>query len=82
MSNRQAELDQRAGAALRRLRQESSMSQESVADEAGVDQSMLSKIERIGPGAAGWQRFCRVAAALGYEVEICLKPISETTGPQ
>jgi hypothetical protein len=41
-----------------------------------MDQSQLSKVERNGPAVAGWRRFCQVASALGWEVEIRLRPKS------
>lgn len=70
----QDELDRAAGAALKALRTEADRSQEDVAAEAEVDQSMLSKIERTGPAATSWARFVRVAEALGQEVEVRLRP--------
>ncbi len=69
----QAEQDKAAGAALRELRQRAGLSQEELADTANVDQSLLSKVERLGPGSVGWTRFCRIAHELGYEVEISFK---------
>lgn len=70
----QEELDRAAGAALREARKASGVSQETLAADAGVDQSLLSKGERLGPGVVGSHRFCRVAAASGYAVEMRLVP--------
>jgi len=69
----QDELDRAAGSALKELRERSGRSQEDLAAEANIDQSMLSKIERLGPSATGWRRFCMVASALGAVVEIKLR---------
>ena len=69
----QGELDRAAGAALKDLRTARGMSQEALAMAAEVDQSMLSKIERLGPGATGWTRFCRIAEALGHEVVVTFR---------
>ena len=77
LMNKQDQLDQEAGAALKELRISSGRSQEALAADAGVDQSQLSKMERHGPGAGTWRRFRQIANALGYEVEICLRPRSD-----
>ena len=70
----QDELDKAAGAALRGLREKASRSQEDLSIEIGMDQSTLSKVERLGPSAATWTRFCKIAHALGHDVEIVLRP--------
>jgi transcriptional regulator with XRE-family HTH domain len=59
-----------AGATLRSLREAQGLSQEELALEAGVDQSRLSKIERLGPQAASWAQLLKITAALGHIVEI------------
>jgi transcriptional regulator with XRE-family HTH domain len=69
----QDKLDRKAGAALREFRKQSGRSQEDLAADADIDQSMLSKVEREGPAATGWRRFSRIAVALGYEVEITFR---------
>lgn len=73
----QDDSDKVAGARLRELRIAAGMSQEHLSFAASIDQSTLSKIERLGPGEVGWTRFCRIVAALGHEVEISYRP-SET----
>jgi transcriptional regulator with XRE-family HTH domain len=70
--SRQDELDRAVGAVIRELRNARGLSQEALAAEADLDQSLLSKVERLGPGAIGWQRFCRIASVLGCEVELRL----------
>lgn len=76
---RQTELDKEAGAAIKNLRKAAGLSQEELADSSDVDQSALSKAERLGPGAIGWVRFCRVANQLGFAVEICLTKAGSDT---
>lgn len=70
----QTKLDQAAGAALRELRERAGRSQEDVSIDINLDQSTLSKVERLGPGVIGWTRFCKIAEALGCEVEIVFRP--------
>ena len=69
---RQEEADRAAGAALRARRTALGMSQEELALRAELDQSLLSKIERLGPAVVSWGRFCRVAQALGVAVAVQL----------
>jgi transcriptional regulator with XRE-family HTH domain len=76
-TSRQHEFDSAVGTALKELRKARGLSQEALAAEADLDQSLLSKVERLGPGAVGWQRFCRIASALGCDVEVRLKPIED-----
>ena len=73
----QGELDQAAGAKLKELRQAAGMSQEEVSFAGNIDQSTLSKVERLGPSAIGWTRFCKLAEALGHEVEIVFRPVAK-----
>jgi transcriptional regulator with XRE-family HTH domain len=70
----QDDLDKKAGAALRDIRAKLGRSQEDVSIDIDLDQSTLSKIERTGPAAVGWKRFCEVVNALGYEAEIVFRP--------
>jgi transcriptional regulator with XRE-family HTH domain len=70
---RQDKLDRKAGAGLREFRKQSGRSQEDLTPDADIDLSMLSKVERKGPAAAGWRRFCRIAAAVGDKVEITFR---------
>lgn len=80
----QDDLDQAVGAALRELRKAQGLSQEELAAEADIDQSLLSKVERRGPAHLGWSRFCRIARVLGHEVDIRLRHSSPhgTTEPE
>ena len=66
----QDDLDKAAGGRLRELRIAAQLSQEDVSFASEIDQSTLSKIERLGPAAVGWGRFIKVVAALGYEAEV------------
>jgi transcriptional regulator with XRE-family HTH domain len=70
----QDDLDRAAGSALKALRQQSGLSQEDLATDANIDQSRLSKVERLGPSVIGWRRFCRIASALGMVVEVRFRP--------
>lgn len=72
--SRQNELDIAAGTALRQARIAKGLSQEGLAADADLDQSLLSKVERLGPSQVRWTRFCRIAAALGLDVEVRLLP--------
>jgi transcriptional regulator with XRE-family HTH domain len=72
----QDDLNEAAGAALRKLRQTRGLSQEDVAIDADLDQSRLSKVERLGPAEISWQGFCRIAAVLGHAVEIRFRPVA------
>jgi transcriptional regulator with XRE-family HTH domain len=78
----QDDLDKAAGARLRELRIAAGASQEDVSFAAKLDQSTLSKVERVGPGVISWARFCRVAAVLGYDVEVTYRPAKNTTGDE
>jgi transcriptional regulator with XRE-family HTH domain len=70
----QDDLDKKAGAALRDIRTKLGRSQEDISIEIDLDQSTLSKVERLGPAAVSWKRFCDVVKALGYEAEVVLHP--------
>ena len=69
----QDDLDNSVGAVLREIRIASGKVAEEISFAAKLDQSTLSKVERLGPGAVGWARFCRLAEVLGYEVEVALR---------
>jgi len=73
----QDDLDKKEGAALRDIRTPLGRSQEDVSIEIEMDQSTLSKIERLGPAAVGWKRFCEVVKALGYEAEVVFHPVKQ-----
>lgn len=59
-----------AGAELRRIRESKGLSQEALAINANVDQSALSKMERLGPYVVSWNTFLRVLDHLGVSIEI------------
>ena len=63
-----------AGARLRELRERKGLSQEDASFEAGVEQSTLSKIERLGPHIASWGKIFKLAAALDCVVEVTFSP--------
>jgi transcriptional regulator with XRE-family HTH domain len=74
----QHEFDRAAGAKLKELRQQAGMSQEDLSFSGNIDQSTLSKIERLGPAVISWSRFCGIVKALGYEVEITFRPLAKS----
>jgi DNA-binding XRE family transcriptional regulator len=59
-----------AGSQLKQLREELKIPQEKISLEAGVDQSTLSKVERIGPQTISLKSFYALAAELDATVEI------------
>lgn len=77
MEMSQIDRDSEAGKRLRELRIASRKSQEDVSFSASLDQSSLSKVERQGPRACSWPRFCAIAEALGYEVDVVFRPIQD-----
>ena len=60
----------RSGRAIRTIREKAGMSQEALSFEAGVDQSTISKVERLGPHVVSWQKLCSLVRELGCVVEI------------
>jgi len=62
-----------AGAQLRALREARGMSQEDLSLDADVDQSTLSKMERLGPQAVSWSKLIKVADVLGCVIEISFR---------
>ena len=61
-----------SGLAIRTLREEAGLSQEALSFEANVDQSTLSRVERLGPHTISWKKLRSIAKALGCVVEISL----------
>ena len=61
---------QQSGLAIRTMREEAGLSQEALSFDAGVEQSTLSKVERLGPHTVSWQKLQSIAKALGCVVEI------------
>lgn len=73
-----AELRRRLAEDVRRLRLDAGASQRAVARLAGVDQSLISRLER-GSGSATIEAYSRIAAALGADLAARLYP---QTGPR
>ena len=69
-TGRQEEAHRRAGEQIRTLRQSAGLSQEDVSMDADVDQSTLSKLERLGPAVMSLRKLEAVAGALGCVVQI------------
>jgi transcriptional regulator with XRE-family HTH domain len=62
-----------AGEEIRKLRLASGRSQESISYESGIDQSNLSKVERIGPHAVSLKKLSDLAVALDCIVEVSFR---------
>jgi transcriptional regulator with XRE-family HTH domain len=73
----QPDLDRIAGSQFRDLRMKAGVSQEQLAFDAGLDQSLVSKVERRGPAAVSWTNFCKLANSIGYEIELIFRPLRE-----
>jgi transcriptional regulator with XRE-family HTH domain len=67
---KQTEAFAAAGASIRALREQKGLSQERLSLEANVDQSSLSKVERLGPQSMGWRQLVKLAEALGCVIEV------------
>jgi transcriptional regulator with XRE-family HTH domain len=59
-----------AGQILKAIREQKGMSQEDLAFEAGMDQSTLSKVERVGPQMVSWAKLIAIAEAMGCMIEV------------
>lgn len=66
-----------AGASIREIRQENGLSQEQLAMDAGIDQSTLSKIERIGPHVTSWRTLFAILDVLGCEATILISKLED-----
>lgn len=66
----QAEAFAAAGASIRALRERKGLSQEKLSLDAEVDQSTVSKVERLGPQSMGWAKLVRLAEVLGCVIEV------------
>ena len=62
------------GRAIRVARMEQLMSQASLAQAAGVQQSQVSRLEH---GASNWALFCRLAEALGGRPVVTIEPVPD-----
>jgi Helix-turn-helix len=76
LTNWQEGLSRALGARVKEIRLAEGLSQEELSFKAEVDQSRLSKLERLGPAAIGWKGFCRVVAAMGFELSFTIKKSS------
>lgn len=65
---------QRFGKRLRQLRLAAGLSQEALADEAGLDRTYVSSCER-GHRNISLENLCRLAVALGVKTEELLKGV-------
>jgi transcriptional regulator with XRE-family HTH domain len=65
---------QRFGKRLRQLRLDAGLSQEALADEAGLDRTYVSSCER-GHRNISLENLCRLAVALGVKTEELLKGV-------
>jgi len=66
-----------AGKQLKELRKEKGLSQEALAFKAGIDQSKLSEMERLGPQRVSFNYLLRVTRELNAIVEINIKSLPE-----
>lgn len=76
LNSDQDEAFRRAGEEIKKLRVDSGRSQESISIESGIDQSNLSKVERLGPQVVSLAKLSRLAEALGCVVEVTFRKIS------
>ncbi len=60
---------------LRRLRKERGWSQDQLGQLVGMDRTTLSKIENCRSRGLSLEKLERIAAVLGYQVEIRLTPL-------
>lgn len=63
-----------AGSRIRALREGKGLSQEALSLNAEVDQSTLSKAERLGPHQLSWSKLLRLAEALDCTIELNFVP--------
>lgn len=73
----QDEANRESGARLRDARQRTGKSQEDISFAAGIDQSALSKVERLGPQAVTWKKLFAIANAMGLVVEVTFRERGE-----
>jgi transcriptional regulator with XRE-family HTH domain len=79
-SSEQEEANGRSGAQLRALRQSAGLSQEELSLAANVDQSTLSKVERLGPQVISWQKLFSIADAIDCVVEVSFRRKNNESG--
>jgi transcriptional regulator with XRE-family HTH domain len=64
----------KAGKSIRKARESKGLSQEAAALKASVDQSTLSKAERLGPQELSWNKLRKVAEVLDCIIEVNFHP--------
>lgn len=67
------------GAAVRRARREAGLSQQALADRAGVSRQWLSRVEAGKGPSAEMGKVLDVLAALGLAVDLVTTPVAEAT---
>ena len=67
------------GAAVRRARRETGLSQQALADRAGVSRQWLSRVEAGKGPSAEMGKVLDVLAALGLAVDLVTTPVAEAT---
>ena len=67
------------GAAVRRARRETGLSQQALADRAGVSRQWLSRVEAGKGPSAEMGKVLDVLAALGLSVDLVTTPVVEAT---
>lgn len=72
----------KSGQRIRSLREKAQMTQEELSFAANIDQSTLSKLERIGPQVVSWQKLESVARALRCVVEVSFVPSDLSAVPR
>lgn len=73
--SKQEQAYKEAGERIKQARLTAALSQEALSLDADLDQSTLSKVERLGPHIVSWRKLEAIAAALGCVVEVNFKPI-------
>jgi transcriptional regulator with XRE-family HTH domain len=63
-----------AGQRIKEARVASGQSQESLSIDSDMDQSTLSKIERMGPSIVSWKKLESLAEAMECVVEVNFRP--------
>jgi hypothetical protein len=66
-----------AGRKLRSIRESKGLSQEALSLQINMDQSNLSKVERLGPHLVSWAKFLKLASALGCVIEVTFKELDK-----
>ena len=75
MIKEQEEASIRSGRQLKEIRLAAGLSQESLASDANIDQSLLSKAERLGIHMIRWNNIHAIAEALDCVIEVTFRKI-------